>query len=496
MPARPFTPPSSLFSMPSGGTARLPSSGRSFSSGLMAVVPVFLLARQLFGSRAAVLAAWICALYPLRIFFEGEILAVTLFTFLLCWGMYCLWKGMEGGSTFRLFQAGLFFGLGVLARPNFLLALPFLLAGGCLAHRGRRPLPWPGILWFASAVLLCLLPTTIHNWRAEGELIPVAGNGGINFYLGNRPGSSGETPLPPGLVWQDTVQEPIRRGMTGRAEQDRFWWQRSRRVLEADPGGWTALLARKGALFWDARESSNNKNLPFFTGVSFPVRHYRLWFGLLFSLAVAALFVLPLRPGPLLLIGLLCGYWMAVTVFFVTARYRLPLVPFLAILAAAGISEVAGRRKDRGRRGVALPILGAVLAAAMVFPGWFQKDAGGIDSDFQMGQVYLSRGEPRKAEDHLLRARARNPEDPDVYNSLGAARFAVGDWPGAEENFVEALRFGEFSEIYFNLGIVYEKMGPARRRDALSAYRRALERNPLDMRVRANLSYLLGRPGR
>jgi tetratricopeptide (TPR) repeat protein len=191
--------------------------------------------------------------------------------------------------------------------------------------------------------------------------------------------------------------------------------------------------------------------------------------------------------------GLLVGYWMAVTVFFITARYRLPLVPFVAMLSAAGISEAMARWGAGGRKRVLWALTAVLVAGAMVFPPWRPAAVGRIDPDFQMGQVYLGRGEPREAEGRLLQARDRDPGNPDVYNSLGAARYLAGDLPGAEDYYLRALRFGRFSEVYFNLGVVYERMGETRHREAVTSYRRALARNPLERRARVNMEGLTGR---
>jgi hypothetical protein len=281
--------------------------------------------------------------------------------------------------------------------------------------------------------------------------------------------------------------------MTGRAEQDRYWWRRSRESIADDPRGWLKLMAGKAGLFWGARESSNNKDLDFFTDVSPVVRHYRWWFGVLFCLAWGSLFLLPLRPGPLLVGGLLCGYWMAVTVFFITARYRLPLVPFIAMLAAAGVSEAPGRWGAGGRGRILLALMAVLVSGAMVLPAWRPAAGGRIDPEYQMGQVHLGRGEPQEAERRLLQARERDPGNPDVYNSLGAARYIAGDLTGAEKYYLRALRFGRFSEVYFNLGVVYERMGETRHREAVTSYRRALARNPLERRARVNMEGLTGR---
>jgi tetratricopeptide (TPR) repeat protein len=276
------------------------------------------------------------------------------------------------------------------------------------------------------------------------------------------------------------------------AEQDRYWWDRSAEAVAGDPVRWVGLLSRKAAIFWNAFESSNNKDLDHFTAVSLPSRHYRGWFGALLCLGCAGLAVSLRRPGSLMILSLMTGYWIAVSLFFTTARYRLPLVPFLAILAAVGAVEAVRRVRERNARGLAVMAAAVAMAAAAVFPPWFLTGEKRINPEFQMGQIFLSRGEPGRAEEHLLRAKAARGGDPDVLNSLGAARFATQDWQGAERYYLAALASGEFSEIYYNLGVVNEKKGPSRKQEAIDAYRRSLERNPLEARARANLGYLLG----
>jgi Flp pilus assembly protein TadD len=113
-----------------------------------------------------------------------------------------------------------------------------------------------------------------------------------------------------------------------------------------------------------------------------------------------------------------------------------------------------------------------------------------------MGQIHLMRNEPQRAAELLEQALAANPFDPDVLNSLGAARVGLGDLDGAEAAYRKALDRGEFGEVWFNLGVVAERRGAGHQSVAAARYRRASEINPLDPRPRANLAALeSGAPG-
>jgi hypothetical protein len=89
--------------------------------------------------------------------------------------------------------------------------VPFLLVPALIARPGPGG-RFPALGAWIAGMVLAILPATLHNYRAEGAFIPVAANGGINFYLGNGPEATGETPLPPGLRWQEAVQAPLREG--------------------------------------------------------------------------------------------------------------------------------------------------------------------------------------------------------------------------------------------------------------------------------------------
>ena len=267
-----------------------------FALGLAALVPAYRLGERWFGERAALAGVWIGACYPLRIFFEAEALDVTLFTFLFLVATWKLWQAIEEGVAGAGVSRGPALRRRGAARPNVLLALPFIAAGAAFAFRvGWKRLPALGAAG-ALGVALAIAPAAIHNWRAEGAFIPVAANGGVNFFLGNERGATGLTPVPPGLRWEQTMVRPLRAGQFSLSAQDRWWYARAAEEIRAAPGRWLRLLGKKTALLLNAAESSNNKALEHFTAVSFPVRHYRWWFGVLVCLALPGVVADPAAP--------------------------------------------------------------------------------------------------------------------------------------------------------------------------------------------------------
>ena len=298
-----------------------------FALGLAALVPAYRLGERWFGARAALAGVWIGACYPLRIFFEAETLDVTLFTFLFLIATWKIWQAIEQDSPARVLLAGLLSGAAALTRPNVLLALPFIAAGAAFAFRvGWKRLPALGAVG-AMGVALAISPAASHNWRAEGAFIPVAANGGVNFFLGNERGATGLTPVPPGLRWEQTMVRPLRAGRFSLSGQDRGGTREPRR--RSGRARTLAEVARdQDRDLLNAAESSNNKALEHFTAVSFPVRHYRWWFGALVCLGLAGLVT---RPGgaAVCFASVIAGFGVSVVLFFVSERYRLPLVPLL-----------------------------------------------------------------------------------------------------------------------------------------------------------------------
>jgi 4-amino-4-deoxy-L-arabinose transferase-like glycosyltransferase len=148
------------------------------------VLAIYLLARRWLGPRRSLFAAAIIALNPLLIYFSGLVLAETVFTALLVWGMVLIVLPRTTGCGL------LSLGLAVLVRPSALL-LPVFLAGvnpiSRNAYHLRRAMA------VAVVVVLLLFPWAWRNHVRVGAWIWTTTNGGITLYDGFNPIADGSS---------------------------------------------------------------------------------------------------------------------------------------------------------------------------------------------------------------------------------------------------------------------------------------------------------------
>lgn len=163
--------------------------------GAMAAMLLYLLGERISGRKSAVIGGLIWAFYPTAVAYTGYLYSETLFIALLLAGLYLVALGMkaEGRGRVILFSgSGLLFGLATLTREVLLAIIPLLviwMAYVFLHERGRKGIAW--VTPFAVAVMAVVLPWTFRNYLVHGQLVPISTNGGCNLYYGNNP----ETPL-------------------------------------------------------------------------------------------------------------------------------------------------------------------------------------------------------------------------------------------------------------------------------------------------------------
>jgi hypothetical protein len=375
--------------------------------------------------------------------------------------MATLWSAARapderGGRGWLL--SGLLGGLTAVVNAPALVLLPIL---GIAARRR--------IGWVLLGAILAIAPVTARNWIQGRELVLISSNGGINLYLGNNPRYDETVGLRPGRDWQALVRAPALQGVTSAGPASRFFTERVSAYAGQDPGGFVRLQVRKIGLLLQGNEIPRNQEI-YPTRTWSPVLRALLWkapgiafpFGLLLPLAVVGLGVAGRRAPVLAASVVLLG--LTVVAFFVTARYRAPLVPLLALFAAAAVRWAVVETSPRARLAAA-GAAAAVYLLANVGQGpmpsrmnadaeqglahWLESEGRrpealtlyerlaqeaptSFDAWYGVAQLATALGQPDKAGAALTRIRGLQPEFPDTAVLLARAAIAAGCGPEAE----------------------------------------------------------------
>ncbi|MEO0079884.1 MAG: tetratricopeptide repeat protein [candidate division WOR-3 bacterium] len=476
---------------------------------------LYLVSKRLFDSRTGSAAGLIMGVYPLFIYFDGELLISVMLVFLLLLGMLLLLRSRERDRHWWL--PGFVFGLAAIARPNvlaFLVVVPLWLI-----LEFRRDW-WQKPLIFSLAALVPILPVTIRNYLVSRQLVVIAWQGGTNFYIGNNEYSDGTTAIVPGTrgTWwggyndvKTGAERALGRRLKG-AEIDRFWFGRGFEFWRRMPGRALLLTLKKLYLWFAGYEVSNDRDLYFFKRYTFlnlllfKTGWLKFPFGVVLPLALVGILQTQRRWRQLLPVYLFIGAWtLSFIPFFVTARYRMPVVPFFILLAVEGVRQLEARRL--------VPVLAIGLGSFLLF----NLNLAGTGRMADPGQNHLtaamgwhSQGRIAEAAAELSRAleldsatnilslqatllveqgrvaEARgigaaavrlHPEDPDAWGISGNVLAAAGELDSAWCCFQRVIELDPYSvEGWNNLGNIALTRGELGR--ARGFYEQALLINP------------------
>jgi len=292
------------------------------------LVPVLgLLGRRVFGGEAGLLAAAFAAFYPELVWFSVHFWVEAVFVVLLWWALERLFAADERPSWRPAAASGALFGLSVLARETALYFLP--VAAFWLFW--RRPHGARRALALLLAAFLVVVPWTIRNALVYGAFVPVSTAGSLNLWQGNTR-----------LSRQEVYEEYW--AVRGRIEKYRYARNKGiEAVLERQPGWLLEKLRDEMPMFWEADSQPLVHIRRGAYGDVGPARA-RLaaavvllpYLGLL-VLFVAGLLVLPLTRASGLLLGFLAYYNLLHVATHGYARYRLPALPVLFLVAGAGL---------------------------------------------------------------------------------------------------------------------------------------------------------------
>lgn len=292
------------------------------------------------GMAVSVLAGLAVAFDPFLVFFSGLLLTETLFVVALVlawvWVLPLCRRNRRIGPV-AVIGAGLMLWLCLMLRPSSVILVPLVPAAIVLARRFDRQ----GVA--AAALILVLVavglsPWAIRNRRVIGEWRWLTTRGGISLYDGFQPGATGASDL------AHTKTMPQVQGLS-EAEWDRYFHNQAWSSIRHDPGRAVRLAWLKFRRTWGPwpNVEGYRGGVAGTVGAAWTICILVLavlgWWAQRRALAAWVVLLLPVAAFTLLHM-----------VYVGSVRYRLPVMPFVVVLAAAGLAESLAALRGRRTR--------------------------------------------------------------------------------------------------------------------------------------------------
>ena len=514
--------------------------------GTAAVGLVYVAAGRMSGRRAGLVALVLAATTGLFTFYEVLLIQAALDPFLMAASLFAVVRAARGTEGARpggqgqkeqawraaWLIAGVALGLFSLNRPNALpmaLGLAALLVlwrgrrgaeveptSGRMARRGasEKTAPRPTLAswrasWTAAAALagglaLAIAPVTLRNVAVSGQPVLITSHGGLNFYIGNNTEADGtyhDVPgITPSIAGQAADMRHVAEQALGRplsdGEVSGYFYARGRSwMLEH-------LFRRRQAVLRKIGYTFHAAFLPLTHSYPYYVRDERT---ILRGLVVGPWLLIPLG-----VFGLAAGwprrtlswysvwlvvalYALSVAVFFVSARYRMPLLIPMCVASGAAVEWWLARAAP-SRKVVGGFVL---LALAVLVNRPLALDDGRFEERVRMAVSLVGSGAAARAErlvSQAARAGEKHPSAGLMHYRVGLAYAARGEWEAARRHHEQALRLDPGQgEIELSLGQTMLELG--RHGEAVDLLRRAWDRGVRPATGRASLARALEQQG-
>lgn len=140
--------------------------------GCLTCVFIYLLAKEIFGERVAVLSGFAVAFYLDHIFYTNFIRPETLFISLITLGFWLLIKGNSRKKISLILVSAIVFGLACLTRITFIPFIPLLFLWQVIFFGKDGKRNFKTAVLMVSLIFLVLLPWCLRNYNVFGKFTP------------------------------------------------------------------------------------------------------------------------------------------------------------------------------------------------------------------------------------------------------------------------------------------------------------------------------------
>jgi Tfp pilus assembly protein PilF/4-amino-4-deoxy-L-arabinose transferase-like glycosyltransferase len=494
--------------------------------GVVTVYFIYRIGEKIADKKIAAFSALVAACYGPMIFHEGIFIPEALGVPLYAATFFMTLVFLESPTRKKGVLLGIFFGLCLLTKAGILIFILIFLGG----YLWKFPQKRAAAIYCFLAFCLTLAPVTAHNVFRGKDFVWLTSHSGFNFYVGNNEHAEGVFTPPKGTGTNVDAQiadsKAVAEQALGRelkdSEVSRYWSDRAWKFIRENPAKFFGLCLKKLFLFFDSREISDIEDYQF-AGLFNPFLRIP-WPN--FSL-VGPLFFLGLTMGykrlrhRAVLLVWIGGYIAGMMVFFVNARYRLPLLPVMIPVAVTGAAQIyADFMEWRLKR---LVVSGGVLLAGIGLTqlhwigadfsrdyvnagdAWVMKEdparalplyekalelkPDSPKATLAMGLALTKLGRTEEAKDYYFECLQLEPGNSQAHNNLGLWYDQRGEMNEAERHFLEAIRLKPNSpQAHNNLGMVYGKRGE--RAKASQEFEESIRLNPSNSRTYTNLGLI------
>ena len=446
--------------------------------GSVSCVLVYFIARSIFsGWFVPIAAAIICCLCGTLVYFDGQLLSANLDVILELLIIFSLLFASRQRQISWWVLTGLFIGLSAINRGTIILFLPIILFWMYMVSRYQwgleskfeGPAFWKTTVALLLPAGLIILPVVLHNVKYDRTaldeepepvglkqfvstgFLPIASNLGINFYLGNHWELREVNNInhPEHFIYFHRINdEPAEKGIESAFGQSRYLVRQTLSHIFEKPGDFAKLMGLKVFQLFNGVEIPRNANLYAFRQYSV-VLSILLWkkiiafpSGLIIPFGLVGIFLSRnLWRRHFLLLGCLIIQGIFILAFFVTARYRLPAIPLLAIYMAFALGAFVRYSRQRAKRKVVVPIvlLMILLPFCNSFAGRVETEHG-YSEHSNLGNALLEEGKIEEAIVHYNKALKLAPNYPEANIRLANALSKKGEINQAILHYKKALQ--------------------------------------------------------
>lgn len=405
---------------------------------------IYLIAKKIFDHKIGLLTGLFSAYYGLFIFYEGLLVytSISLFlnSILFLWILY-----LEDPPDARnLFWIGIFLGICVITQGNILIfgipAIVWVLGNSKLKLNKK----FYNFIIFLAGMSIIIGSVTLRNYLVEKDHVLITGNLGINFYLGNNPEATGTFFCPADItmnqddMFRDAkiIAESDLRCRLSTSQVSSYWFNRAQSFIRQEPGR--------------------------FLKFNFLLLKFILPFGLLGMLLGLKNF----HKNALLYI-ILFGLSVGIAIFFVTARYRVMMVPYLLIFASFGIFSIWNTLRQKRYNSFCALILVVILIFQLLNYAsvYANQNIDGLKNNLSIYEYHLNRASAfernlnfQQAIKELNEASQLDPRNRRAIFKLGIIYCKTYDFKSAEEKFKEVINISpNCFDAYYNLGYIYNQ---------------------------------------